>query len=111
MGYMRHHALVITSWHEDLPKIHARAVELCAHLVSPIVRGSCNGYASFFIAPDGSKEGWDISDDGDDNRSTLISELEAMRYEDGSSPIDWVEVQFGDDERITKVTKHSDEAC
>ena len=34
-------------------------------LVSEIKNSIVNHYASFFIFPDGSKEGYDASDDGD----------------------------------------------
>jgi len=122
MGYMRHHAIVVTSWrteplppfvrdradHPTLVQVHGKAQELCGHLVSPILGPFTNGYASFFIAPDGSKEGWDESETGAANRLAFLNWLRQFRFEDGSSYYDWVEVQFGDDEWETKVTADSD---
>lgn len=104
MGYMRHHAIVVTSWkHELLEEAHAKAVELGARdpevvgsrlwQVSEITPESTNGYRSFFVAPDGSKEGWDTSDQGDTNRTALIEWLG-----DKNGYVDWVDVSYGGDD-------------
>lgn len=68
-----------------------------------------NFYESFFVAPDGSKEFWEISEAGDRLRDEFVAWLNEQRFADGSSPFDWVEVQYGDDERETKIIRHSDE--
>lgn len=63
-----------------------------------------NDYWTFAFLPDGSKEGWDTSDRGDEYREQF-EDLFSFRYEDGSSPFDVVHVRFGDDERYEpKVT-------
>jgi hypothetical protein len=63
MGYMRHHAIIVTSWKRELlEQAHARAVEL-GMSVSEVTGEVTNSYRSFLVAPDGSKEGWDTSDD------------------------------------------------
>ena len=109
MGYMRHHAIIVTSFDEDLiNEVHARAKEIFP-AVSEIVPSGINGYASFFIPPDGSKEGWSESDAGNERRELFIEYLISFRYEDGSSPLDWVEVQYGDDDRVTRIVRHSDD--
>ena len=46
--------------------------------------------------PDGSKEGWDTSNQGDDLRQRFIEELAKDNFNDGSSPWDWVEVGYGE---------------
>ena len=62
MGYICHHAIVVTSSFEaTLSDAWIKARQLFAN-VSPIVSSPLNGYRSFFVAPDGSKEGWDESD-------------------------------------------------
>lgn len=107
MGYMRHHAIVVSGWQEEVVRVaQAKAVELCGGLVSNIVEGVTNGYTSFFIGPDGSKEGWEDSDKGDQNRKRFI---QWMRLAKDSFYLDWVEVQFADDNCETIVTAHSDE--
>lgn len=122
MGYMRHHAIVVSSWNEELlRKAHAQADAVftafrsqeerrsLADLVSPVIPYIVNGGGSFLIAPDGSKEGWETSNVANQARDHLIAWLNEQRYEDGSSALRWVEVQFADDEYNTRITRDSDE--
>ncbi len=114
MGYMRHHTIVVTGmpyeWDERLSikTVYEKAKSIFKWVspLSPVMR---NGFISFFIPPDGSKEGWSESIEGDAEREKFIQYLESIIYEDGSSPVDWVVVQFGDDELETKVVRDSDE--
>lgn len=116
MGYTRHHAIVVTGLLRDncgvsFPRIedaHAEARALFPR-VTEIIESDLNGYGSFLIPPDGSKEGWSESDEGDAKRARFTGWLRSKQYEDGSSPFRWVEVQYGDDERETIVTAHSDD--
>lgn len=101
MGYMRHHALIITSWDEDKIKEAHKRAETLFHVVSPVLNSTANGYLSFFIPPDGSKEGWADSNAGDMQRDGMIQWLNEQAHDDGSTCFDWVEVQYGDDEKIT----------
>ena len=109
MGYMRHHAIVVSS---ELPQnivaAHKKASEIFAH-VTPITPPAINHVTSFFVPPDGSKEWWEGSDQGDKRRDTFIAWLRDYVYEDKSPRVDWVEVQFGDDELETTVTRSSDD--
>jgi hypothetical protein len=91
-----------------IERAHTEAMARFEH-VSPISEPAMNGYQSFFIPPDGSKEGWTDSDVGDQRRASFILRLDELRYEDGSNVLNWVEVQYGDDNRETIVTAHSDE--
>lgn len=114
MGYMRHHTVVVTSMDDDLLReARSKAVELfeaqdMVQLVSPIVFGIMNGFDSFFVAPDGSKEFWEHSDRAEGARKAFVEWLDSKRYEDGSSSIAWVEVQFHDDDRMTKILSSDD---
>jgi hypothetical protein len=110
MGYMRHHAIIVSDigFGDVIEKAHTEA-NLLFHTVSPILNSDCNGIRSFCIPPDGSKEGWPKSDAGDALRQKFLSMLDKYRYSDKSSPLDWVEVQFGDDDGVSVVTHHSDE--
>lgn len=124
MGYMRHHTIVVsgprTSF-DGQPTI-AQVQQNCKKLakeasnkfnsfntVSAIVNSPMNDYASFFVAPDGSKEGWDTSEAGDALRDRIVEYLNSLRYSDGSTSYKWVEVQFGDDNGECKVTRSSDD--
>lgn len=110
MGYMRHHAIVVSSYNKQtLEKAHKQAIEHFGPLVSTVIPSLINTYVSFFIAPDGSKEGWDESDSYDTKRSAFTEWLNRQRFSDGSTSLRWVEVQYGDDEYVTKIIRHSDE--
>ena len=109
MGYDRHHAIIVTTWDEEKIK-KARKIALQKFpAVSEILKSEINAWYSFFIPPDGSKEGWDESKNGDNRRYKFIEWLESQKYEDGSSPFDWVEIQYGDDWGGTIIVRHSDE--
>lgn len=108
MGYMRHNAIIVSGSYDDwIERAHIKATDLGMH-VTPIVESDLNDIQTFLVIPDGSKEGWAESDDGDKRRSEFRRWLDKQRYEDGSSPLAWVEVQYGDDEGETKVVAHSD---
>lgn len=109
MGYMRHHAIAVTGYDEEIvQQAYRQAVAFGLQPTEP-VKAPVNSYWTLFVPPDGSKEGWDESEAGDYRRGQFIAWLGGQRFEDGSSPLAWVEVQYGDDERETKVTAHSDE--
>lgn len=100
MGYHRHHAIVVTSWQEEsVRKAWAAAREafdgVQAH-VSEITPVAINGYASFLVAPDGSKEGWNESNDNDAARDRYVNWL--RHASDYSVWVSWVEVNFGGDD-------------
>ena len=101
MGRMRHHTIVVTGWDaKAMEQIHHKAIRICGMLVSPLVDSHMNGYVSFFVAPDGSKEGWASSNEGDDNRELLKVMLDATMA-------DWVEVQFADEAGDNRILSSS----
>lgn len=110
MGYMRHHAIVVTGPAEEMPRLAHRVSkitdEICfTSLTTPT---STNGYQSFLVAPDGSKEGWAESNEGDKIRGKVKEYLRSLAYPDGSTSFKWVEVQYGDDNKETVVIDHSE---
>jgi hypothetical protein len=122
MGYMCHHAIIVTSWNDSLLAVaHAEAERLAEAaaaedlihdwpIVSPIIASAVNDYGTFVIAPDGSKEGWVTSDHGDALRAAFIEWIEAQRYDDGSTSLDYALVQFGDengDDRLLQSSSKS----
>jgi len=99
MGVMNHNVVIATTWSADRAKELQKWIDgLSNHERKLIVRtGSwANGYCTFIVAPDGSKEGWDTSDEGDALRERFIARLSTDNYEDDSSPWSWVEVGFGE---------------
>jgi hypothetical protein len=111
MGYMRHHAIVVTGYAGNdkdsaaFKLLRDRLSELAAasedmtHKVTEVTKPAMNGFASFLIAPDGSKEGWRTSNRGDAYRDAAIAILENGHI------ADWVEVQFCDDNGVNRITR------
>ena len=103
MGYIRHHAIIVTTWDEDkAKKAHEKALTLKTN-VTEIILGSINSYYSFMIGPDGSKEGWSESEVGDVQRKEFIKWVNSQAYEDGSSAYSFIEIQYGDDNGENKI--------
>jgi len=112
MGYMRHHTIIVSGLYGDcVDKAHKEAKEIFGDLVSEIVDSPINGVCSFFVAPDGSKEGWPESNDGDYNRFKFKIWLNKQRYEDDSSPLSWVEVFYGDEMGVAEIVTHDREVA
>jgi hypothetical protein len=113
MGYMQHHAIIVTCSgdaqikvaHAQITELNKEASEVC--WVSPISPAKMNGYQSFFIASDGSKRGWQHSNIADALRNEIIKVLKSFEFGDGSNMLDWVEVQYGDDNGENIVTRAS----
>ena len=108
MGCMSHHSIVITSYNQaKLVELHDNVIAIGA-AVTGIVYSPVNNYASFMVVTDGSKEGWPESDHGDAQRAEILDLLRGQAWDDGSSPFDYVEVQYGDDDLDTRVVNSSD---
>jgi hypothetical protein len=92
MGMICHNAIVVTSWDvERLNKALNQALEL-KMTASDIVHSPTNGYCSFFVAPDGSKEGWETSDEGDQKRAAFYEFLKKECV-----GVVWAGVRYGND--------------
>ena len=110
MGYFRHETIVVSSYD--------RGAVLAAHTVAKAAFGVCgmeglvgevvphavNGGASFFIAPDGSKEGWTPSDDAAEARKEFINWLDESVM---GHVYDWALVVIGGDDDEYKVVDHA----
>lgn len=96
MGYIRHDAIIVTAWDKKylLPAIEeAERLELP---VSDIAESKTNGYCSFLIAPDGSKEGWEESARGDAARASW--KIWAAQARSRDVWLEWVHVSYAGDE-------------
>jgi hypothetical protein len=94
MGFIKHHAIVVTGVSVSEAEIaRAKAIEFGNH-VSEVVGPLVNDYCTFIVAPDGSKEGWLTSDDGNLARSKFIQWLLS---EENRHNFEWVEVSYGFD--------------
>ncbi len=116
MGYIRHHAIVVTgsryrdvrpnAERTDIDDAHAAASAAGCKLVSPIVGPGVNDTYSFLVAPDGSKEGWKDSDDGDTARDAFIAWMQDANGEHGGW-FAWAEVVLGTDDAEAHVERHA----
>jgi hypothetical protein len=107
MGYMKHDAIVVTSWSpEALEEAAEKAREIGFEVIGPS-RPIINKISTFLVCPDGSNEGWDESDEFDKKRVTFIEYLNGVRYEDNSSCLSWVALAYGNDDRKADVTAHA----
>jgi hypothetical protein len=110
---IRHHILVITVHEQKLAEeLRKQISELYKknmeakngfQLISPVVQSLINNYYTFFIAPDGSKEGYDLSDDGDRVRAKVVALLDTYKTTDGTFPVSYVELFYGDDTLPAKI--------
>lgn len=97
MGYQRHNAIIVTSFDEKAV-INARIqAKRMFGYVSEISPKMINNYTSFFIPPDGSKEGWPESDAADSQRNAFMDWCKSGAYEDGSNILNVVDVSFAGD--------------
>jgi hypothetical protein len=79
-------------------------------ITPPMGTRALNDERSFLVAPDGSNEGWEHSDAGDAAREEFLTWLRDQAYEDGSSPLKWVAVSYGeDDAREARVVAESNQ--
>ena len=121
MGYLRPVAIIVTGTYGDhAEEAHAKALEIfdvelltysnLKQTVGSLIEGVANGTKSFLVAWDGSKEGWAPSDEGDSARARFVEWLNSQAYDDGSSPLDWVEVQYGGDDNEVITLAHGGES-
>lgn len=117
MGYMVHHAIVVTGMKRSewmspewlcAEDAHAFALEAAARNggaceVTPLTPESTNGYRSFMVAPDGSKEGWATSAEGDETRREIIEWLRS------NGAFSFAEIKYGDEECRNALLAHDGE--
>ena len=104
MGTIQHHAIVVTGDRDHIRGVRAEVAriaqptardheEYCScdglSVSECILLGQANAYASFMVAPDGSKVGWEQSNLGDEIRERIIEYLKLM-------DVDWAEVGYGE---------------
>lgn len=108
MEYTRHDAVIVTA-HEyafngkmgippiDVEAFRASLPERWRPLLVGPIPAVVNHYLTYAFLPDGSKEGWDDSADGDTYRKQFI-ELFPSYADDEHGPYNVVSIRFGGDE-------------
>lgn len=104
MGNFKHHTIIVTGSADepDMAEVHELAVRTFSRaLVTPVQVAPFQGWASFAVLPDGSKEGHDGSVQFDEARTRFIEHIKTR-------DVDWVEVAFGGDNADvhTRVERH-----
>lgn len=94
MGYICHHAILVTAFGDKVDKAQEKAKEIVGEeVVSEVCHSPINGYRTFLVFPDGSKEGWKESDNYEVKREQFMEWLKEDGY------YDWALIQYGDEER------------
>ena len=117
MRNIKHHAIVVTSNEKDkIELVRKKSIEIYEvfmetkngkALVGQMTIGLINNFYSFMIAPDGSKEGYDTSEDGDIAREKICSFIESLKDINGINPVNYIEVCFGSDDGTAKIINHN----
>lgn len=95
MGTISHDAILVTGRIEHVRKAHDEVAHIARRfhpkddptntdwsvLISPVVPHVMNGTASMLVAPDGSKEWWSTSDQGDELRGQIVGKLRDLDAE------------------------------
>lgn len=107
MGHATHHTIIVTTFSEDASlKAHKQA-SIVFKDISKIFTSETNAYYTFFIPPDGSKDGWPESDCGDKQRSAFMDWVESQAYDDGSNCLKAVEVFYDNPEFDAGIIRQS----
>lgn len=103
MGHVTHNAIIVTAYIEqDIRAAHEVAVGLGLS-VTPVIVSNINNTRTFLVGPDGSKTGWDEDEAGDERREKFEAWMEGLRFDDGSHPLQWVEVAYSSDDQKAEV--------
>lgn len=102
MSYIRHHAIVVTGWlASEVADAASFARSVGASVIGPSEK-VMNGYSTFTVCPDGSKEGCAESNDGDSRRIRIVAHLK-----DKASFLEWAVVEYGADDDSASVIEHT----
>lgn len=106
MGTIQHTAFIVTGCDHDFgkskeknlfTKSHKKARKLFGKdSVTKITGEGINGYKSFLVAPNGSKLGWESAREFDEASEKFIEYLDSIKYDDGSTCVEFVKVNFGE---------------
>ncbi len=105
MSYIKLEAIVVSSWSRSLlSEAHDKAKDLGLY-VSSIGQQRLNGYRSFLIEPEASKERCEDREEFERKQDDFVAWCEAQRHDDGSSSISWVRVRFGGDDASREIVQ------
>jgi uncharacterized phage infection (PIP) family protein YhgE len=105
MGLIQHKVLIVTGYDVNyfgegmhFDNALKKAKSLFPELMSNVIKSEINEYQTFMIAPDGSKEGWTLSDETDKKLDEMVAYLRttACKFHDGSSCLNWFLASYGE---------------
>lgn len=86
--------IVVTCHSEnEARRVHKIATDICGKLVSPLVAGLLEDVYSFFVASNGSKDGWPTEDRSRIERDEFIKWLRDPQSDTNTA--EWVYVEYG----------------
>lgn len=103
MGYIKHDGIIVTSGDRKDAEVAAGKATALGLQCTSIVESRTNGYASFLIIPDGSKEGWEASEEAEKARSLWKAWAEKDAVVKDHVFVDYAHVRFGGDDEYAAV--------
>ena len=91
MGTIIHNAIIITGIDDDLDSVRELAIDIFDYPIPELAYGKANGYVSLFIPPDGSKEGWETSNQFNEMREGFIKGVKTL-----NKFVDIIEIAYGE---------------
>lgn len=99
MGVENNECIVATTWnYEAASKIKdwVQTLSESERELFAFIPSLVNDKITVFMAPDGSKKGWEAANRGEDIRNQFIEQMKTFDNIDGSNPFKWVEVGYGE---------------
>jgi len=98
MGHTTHKVIVVTSWKEEVLDEVAAEARGCGLVVLGPGEKVLNGFRTLVVCSNGSKAGWPEEQDYSSLMRWFAEYLDGIRYEDGSSCLEWVFLAYGNDD-------------
>ena len=115
MGYVKHDALIVTCYEEDVVKrFHKKCIKLFGSAVSEISESKANSYFSFCVMTSGSKSGWETKQDWEEGCEKFFEYVRKQRRKIFSETgkklflCDAVHVTYGGDDDATSTESIED---
>ena len=99
MGVEHNECVIATTWDDNaMRKVTDWVKTLNSEEQSlfSVTVGIADNKKTLFMAPDGSKKGWDVAERCTVIRNELIALLKTFNHSDKSNPFDYVEVGYGE---------------
>lgn len=100
MGVENNECILATTWNDEvvltIKEFVAEIKDGRIRNLFAFVPSTVNGKITIILASCGSKKGWQEDKIHEDLRTNFINLLLTFDYEDGSGPINWVEVGYGE---------------